>query len=78
MQICMFMGVRKLYIFVAEYSPSKNFYLQIKRKEIRSFLFIITNKKNNCTLYMGMAILLFQKFGQGNYFPTLNVKKINV
>ena len=74
----MFMGVKKINIFVVEYSPSKEFYLQIKRRKIPSCLFITANKKSNCTLYMGMANLLFQKCGQGRYFPTLNVTKINV
>jgi hypothetical protein len=71
------MGLRKLNIFVAEYSPNKNFYLQINRIKIRSCLFITADKKKNCTLYMGMADIMFQKCGQGNYFPTLNVTKIN-
>ena len=71
-------GCEKAKYIVAEYIPSKKFYLQIKRRKIRFCLFITACKKNNCILYMGMANLLFQKYGQGKYFPTLNVTKINV
>jgi len=46
----MFKNVKKLNICVVEYSPSEEFYLQMKRRKIRSYLFITANKKNNCTL----------------------------
>jgi hypothetical protein len=80
------MGNADVYVYVcekvkysvAEYIPSKKFNLQIKRRKIQFCLFITAYKKSNCTLYMGMANRLFKKCGQGKYFPTLNVTKINV
>lgn len=72
-----FMGVKKLNILVAEISPSKKYCLRAKRRKIRSCLLKTVNKKNNCTLCMGMANLLFQKCEQGKYFPILIVTKTN-